>query len=113
MASMAVSRTIPRARASWNVRWDGDECCLECRGVMRQSRLFGENLVLTRRISAWLGESSLQIEDTVRNEGWEPAPFMILYHINVGFPVLDEGSRLIVPDAYGHTPRCRGREGQG
>ena len=95
---------IPAREASWTTQWDGDECRLECCGTMRESRLFGENLVLTRRITAWIGEGSLQIEDVVRNEGWTDAPLMMLYHINVGFPVLDDGARLIAPSQT-VTPR--------
>lgn len=95
---------LPAAEVAWSATWDGDECLLECRGTIREARLFGHNLTLTRRISAWLGESSLHIEDSVRNDGWTTSPLMILYHINAGFPLLDEGSRLIAPSRV-VTPR--------
>ncbi|GAI43535.1 unnamed protein product, partial [marine sediment metagenome] len=56
-----------------------------------------ENIVLRRKIRTRLGESRLWIYDLVENEGFERAPFMLLYHINGGFPVVAEGSRLISP----------------
>lgn len=33
----------------------------------------------------------------VENLGYERTPYMILYHINGGFPVVDEGSQLLSP----------------
>ena len=37
------------------------------------------------------------IHDEVENVGCDPTPHMFLYHVNVGFPVVDEGSELLVP----------------
>ena len=37
------------------------------------------------------------MHDEVQNLGFEPAPHMMLYHINFGFPVVDAGSRLVSP----------------
>ena len=62
---------------------------------MRQTRLFGEDLYLARRISVELGSSTIQIRDTVENRGYSKTPLMLLYHITLGFPLLDEDSRLI------------------
>ena len=39
----------------------------------------------------------LVIEDQVTNTGGVAAPHMILYHINLGFPLLQAGSRLVAP----------------
>jgi len=64
---------------------------------LRESVVFGENLTLRRKIYTRLGESRFWIYDVVENEGFERTPFMILYHINGGFPVVAEGSRLISP----------------
>jgi hypothetical protein len=85
---------------AFNVRvrteWQGDDYVLSVEGQVRQSVLFGENLLLTRRISTRLGASSFQIEDTVRNDGFRPTPHMILYHCNFGFPVIGPDSELRV-----------------
>ena len=84
--------------------WRGDEFEMWVRGKMRQSVVFGENLSLTRRVSARLGESRLQIRDVVVNEGFQTTPHMMLYHCNFGFPLLAEGAQLISP-AKNVTPR--------
>ncbi len=88
---------IPASLVSYDASWDEDGCVLEARGQIRESRVFGPNLVLRRSISARVGESRVYIEDEVRNEGFEPEPLMVLYHINLGWPLLDETSRLVGP----------------
>jgi hypothetical protein len=74
--------------------WVEDEYKLEITGEIRQTRVFGENLVLRRRISTRLGSNKIRIEDVVLNEGFVPQPHMILYHFNLGFPLVSEDSRL-------------------
>jgi hypothetical protein len=59
--------------------------------------VFFENLVLRRRIEARLGESSFTIRDVVENAGHSVTSHMLLYHCNVGFPIVDEGSELLLP----------------
>lgn len=79
--------------------WQGDEYVLTVEGVVREAVVFGENVTLHRRITTSLGASNFTIRDTVRNEGFQTAPHMLLYHVNVGFPVVDAGSRVVVPAA--------------
>lgn len=79
--------------------WQGSDYVLAVEGSVRQSVLFGENLLLTRRITTRLGATSLRIEDTVRNDGFRPAPHMLLYHCNFGYPVVSPDSDLVVGDA--------------
>jgi hypothetical protein len=85
---------LPAGQVAWGERWEDDRCILFARGTIRQARLFGENLTLSRQISMDLDGNTLTLEDVVRNEGWEPCPHMILYHCNIGFPLLDEGAQL-------------------
>jgi len=76
--------------------WDGDEYRIELTGVIEEWMLFGDKLRLSRTISTALGAASLTVTDVVENFGYAPAPFTILYHINPGFPLLDEDSELIL-----------------
>jgi len=66
-------------------------------GRMREARLFGENLVLSRRITVPCGSDSLVIEDRVENLGFREEALTLLYHFNLGYPLLDEGSRFLCP----------------
>ncbi|NLJ38962.1 MAG: aldose 1-epimerase family protein [Candidatus Atribacteria bacterium] len=77
--------------------WQGDDYQMWVQGKIREASVFGDKLVLYRKIWSRLGEKTIYIEDEVVNEGWSESPFMILYHINVGFPLLDEGSKLYIP----------------
>lgn len=89
---------LPARHVQTGEQWEGDECCLWVGGQMRQARLFGENLLLTRRISAWLGQNRIVVQDRVENLAEAPSPLMILYHINLGFPLLDESCYLVAPE---------------
>ncbi len=77
--------------------WDGDEYKMWAVGKVREARLFGENILLKRKVSAMLGQNKIWIDDVVTNEGPRTTPHMILYHINGGFPAIDSGSELISP----------------
>ena len=85
---------LPARSVGYHTRWVGDEYELEVTGEVRQTRVFGENLVLRRRILTRLGSNKIRIEDVVTNEGFEPHPHMILYHFNLGFPLVSEDSQL-------------------
>jgi len=84
--------------------WEEDEYVMWVQGKVREASVFGENVVLTRRIWANLGESKLHLRDVVENLGFEPVPHMYLYHINGGFPAVDEDSELLSPTKE-TTPR--------
>lgn len=88
---------IPAHKVSYDGQWQGDEYVMWVQGKVRQTTVFGENILLTRKISTRLGDNRLWIDDTVVNEGYETVPHMILYHINGGFPAVDSGSELISP----------------
>jgi hypothetical protein len=94
----------PARLTGYGTRWDGDEAILWAEGEVSQASVFGENLVLTRRIEARVGDAHFTVRDEVANRGWDPTPHMLLYHINIGFPVVDDGAELLVP-THGATPR--------
>lgn len=87
---------IPARYVSYRTYWQDDEYELEIMGEVRQTRVFGENLVLRRRITTHLGSNTLRIEDTVTNDGFTSQPHMILYHFNLGFPLVSPDSQLHV-----------------
>ncbi len=71
-----------------------DGSAFEISGEVRESRLFGESLVLKRRWSIAVGGDSMEVRDIVTNEGGTAWPHMMLYHCNAGFPLLADGTRL-------------------
>lgn len=85
--------TPARAVAAWG-EWVGGRYVTTVRGEVRQARLFGENLVLRRRITSELGRNALVIDDAVTNEGGGRSPLMVLYHFNFGWPLMSEATRV-------------------
>ncbi len=88
---------LPAEQVGYRTYWEGDDYRLEITGQVRQARLFGENLVVRRRITTSLGSSAIRIEDEVANEGWDRQPHMMMYHFNLGFPVISPASELDFP----------------
>ncbi len=77
-------------------RWEGEDYVVRVRGRLRETVTFGTNLELSRDISTTLGEKCLRVCDRVENLGVKPSPLMLVYHTNPGFPLLDQGTRLII-----------------
>jgi hypothetical protein len=102
----------PARLTGYGSRWEGDACTLWAEGEVLQAAVFGEQLLVRRRVEARVGESRLRLRDVVENVGWDPTPHMYLYHVNVGFPVVDEGAELLVP-AAGATPAFEGAPVEG
>lgn len=84
--------------------WVGDDCILEVSGTMREAALFGEKLLLKRSIRASLDESEFTLCDEIINFGFEASEFMLMYHMNYGFPLLRSGTRVITYPPKQITP---------
>jgi len=97
-------RTTPAEKICTDAYFDGDDYRLKISGEMREGALFGENLVLRRSINTVLGEKGFTVTDEVENQAFSPTPVCILYHCNFGYPLLEEGCRLILP-SLGCSPR--------
>ncbi len=87
----------PARLTGYGERWDDEGCMLYAEAEVLQASVFGEQLLLKRRVEARVGESHLSLHDEVVNVGHHRTPHMLLYHVNVGWPVVDEGSELLVP----------------
>ena len=63
--------------------------------VIRESRMFGPVFEIKRTIACTLGEPTIRLRDEVTNLGNTQASHNWLYHVNLGYPLLDAGARLI------------------
>ena len=77
-------------------KWEGDEYRLQIRGRITEGAIFYPGLELRRKITTYLGSSKFLIEDEVENISFRTAPFMLMYHCNFGFPLLDESSEIFI-----------------
>ncbi len=84
-------------RVSTDSQWSGDEWMLTLRGVVEEAALFRHKLSLERTIEVVPGVPGFRLTDRVRNFGASPAPLMLLYHCNFGWPLLSASSRVTSP----------------
>ena len=93
-------RTTRASHISAQAGWEDGKYRLKISGELRHASLFGGNIVLRRTIRTDYGSTGLYVTDTIQNEGFTPWPLMLLYHINAGYPLLDEGTEV-------HLPSCK------
>jgi Domain of unknown function (DUF4432) len=67
---------------------------VELSATMIEAKLFFKRLKLESRIRFTAGSAQVELEDDVTNELSTPATMQLLYHINVGSPLLGAGSRI-------------------
>ncbi len=96
--------SLPAKGLAWGGEWQGESYVIWVKGCMRETSVFGENVLMTRTIGMQLDDPGFWIEDRVENQGFTPAPHMFLQHINLGFPLVDVDSILELP---AHTTQPR------
>lgn len=67
------------------------------RGKVKESEVFGSHILLERQIEVDAYENIIKIKDIVENQGFEEIPLMLLYHMNIGYPFLDENIEIKIP----------------
>ncbi len=85
---------LPAENVSTETSWVGEEYHLTIKGKMVFSSLFGHKLVVYRTIKVQYLGSDLEVSDQIVNEGYVPDSFMMMYHTNIGYPLLNENSQL-------------------
>lgn len=84
--------------------WTEEDGKLIVHTLTKDERIFGRKMRLKREIIVSTEENSFEICDTITNTGDKIEPMEILYHMNMGYPLLDEDSIVTVP-AQTVTPR--------
>lgn len=77
---------------------------LVVRATVKDEGIFAPKLRLMREIRVSLEKNDVTICDTIENTGDTKQPLEILYHMNMGYPLLDEDSVVEIP-SIGVTPR--------
>jgi hypothetical protein len=88
--------TMPARQVADCSEWMDGEYHIKLKGIVEEGVLFGHKLRLDREISSILGRNELVISDTITNFGNRPSPYTILYHFNLGYPLLSENAELII-----------------
>jgi Domain of unknown function (DUF4432) len=90
--------TTPAHDISIERAWTSDDrWTLHLSGKVDEVSLFSYRLRLARTIEITPGEPVIWIRDRVRNLGGTPAPLMILYHCNFGWPIVSPDSEITSP----------------
>ncbi len=74
-----------------------EENNIHIRATVRDARIFSHKLVLERKYVVSLDENRFTMTDTVKNVGSATAPFEIMYHCNMGYPLLCEDTEIKIP----------------
>lgn len=85
----------PAENVSVTAEWIGEEYVMKITGQMRESVVFGENLVLRRTITAKLFDDQFTVEDTILNQGFREEKIALCYHCNFGYPLVREGAKIV------------------
>ena len=76
---------------------DEDDKTLTVKLKVIDGVVFGRKMALTRIYRFSYTENTFEIEDVVSNESENQTPYMILYHCNMGYPLLTENSVIKIP----------------
>lgn len=81
-----------------------DEEKISVTAEIKDTALFGQNLVMKRTFKTDIGSNKFTLNDELTNCGYKQQNYCLLYHINLGYPFLDE-SCLIKADIKNTIPR--------
>jgi hypothetical protein len=90
---------IPAKGVAHRVVEEDGRLVAEVSGTIRETDVYGPDLVLHRTLRFPVGETAVEVHDAVENRGYAPAGLMLLYHVNVGYPVVADDAVLLAPDA--------------
>lgn len=91
-----ISHT-PAEDVSYSIVEDGNLPYIEVSGKVKDAEIFGERLLLERKVKCYYKERKFTVSDRVTNEGYKKARHMILYHCNIGYPILTPDSEIYIP----------------
>ena len=77
--------------------WDEDEENIYIHAHINDGAVFSRKLYLKRTITCGKFINEIKITDTVENQGDTKTPLMLLYHMNMGYPLLSENSVVEIP----------------
>ena len=92
--------TVPAEEFCVETDLDAEVPEIRISGKLRTGRIFGDNVWLKRELKVRYGENKIHINDVVENRSGEKRPYMVLYHFNLGYPLLDEHSEFMTNANY-------------
>lgn len=93
------------------IYWDMDEKEIRIHAVIPDEGIFARKLKMERKIICSKEENKITLVDTIHNRGSERAPLMLLYHMNIGYPLLSEHAVLHIPSSHVTARNEHAKEG--
>ena len=72
---------------------------IKIRTKVLDAALFAHKLLLEREYICPIGENKIYLTDKIKNIGTAETPLEILYHCNMGYPLLSENAEVKVPSS--------------
>lgn len=101
----------PAEEVSAVIEENGNSSCVVIKGKVRDAVIFGDKMCLEREIRCSYKERKITLKDKVTNEGFKRARQMILYHCNIGYPVLSPDSEIFIPALETKARNVHAQEG--
>lgn len=79
--------------------------------VVRDAAVFGRKMLLNRKYTISKTENLVTIEDKIENAGSTIAPCMLLYHFNMGYPLLSENAKVYIPNTDAKARNAHSEKG--
>ena len=92
------------------VRAECAEDGIKVEAEIRFSALFGQNLLVRRKIFSAYGSGKIEISDELYNAGAQEEEFCLLYHVNLGYPLLAEGGKIFAETEKAEPRNARAKE---
>ncbi len=78
---------------------DGDSGEITVVGVVDEARLFGNKSRMVSTVTTQVGRPGMTVSDQITNISAEESELELLYHVNFGPPLLNPGSKVVLPAA--------------
>jgi hypothetical protein len=102
---------LPATDVRTDVRRDGDGFVCEVAATVEDVSMFRRRIVVRRSITTRTDDPVVVLRDVIENQGYEATPLPLLYHLNLGAPLVHPGSRVrtastrvVAREPVGHVP---------
>lgn len=85
---------LPATDVRTDLRRDGDATVVRVSGTIEDVTLFGRRVVVSRTVETRTDSPVLVLRDVVENTGSEAVRLPLLYHVNLGAPLVVPGTRV-------------------
>ena len=83
---------VPAKNFGTRTYWEGDDYILRAHGEVHQTKMYSRHISIQRTIETELSSKVIKLHDVLTNFEAEDEPYMLLYHFNFGYPLLQADS---------------------